>query len=283
MSKKPTNSDLFLNSSEYKLLLNPEMFTDWEKGFADYWKIIKEVAKQEDIKILENENPLKLKKKIVAFYDTENLDLRKNKFLLRYKRKFSGDELKSGAEYTLKYRNREAEKVVAVDISTGKGFTAKHDEIELESDIVYYSKLNNDLDISYTMANGIDLEEKPIPNIAELIKVYPVIKTLGLSGDTKLVKVAAVDANEKMVVPGKLEFGDDLFGRMDITVWLIETENGVISVPEFSFDHPFHNDKRYNEKAMLKCTSFINKLKEYKSEWVVPGELKASVVFNLAK
>ncbi len=276
------SSNLFLNSSEYKLLLNPEMFTDYEKGFAEYWTIIKTVAKQEKIEIIESKNPMKKKHKVVTFYDTKNLDLRKSKFLLRYKRKFKGNELKPGAEYTLKYRNRNAEKVVEVDLKTGEGFTPKHDEIELESDIVYYSSLNGKQDISFTMANGIDLEETPIPNIGELVKVYPAINSIGLDADTKLVKVANVVSDERMVMPGKLDFGDGLFGRMDMTVWIIETDKGIISVPEFSFDHPFSKDKKYNEDAMKKCTSFIDKLKEYKPEWVVPGKLKASVVFELA-
>ncbi len=280
-AKKPVRSDIFLNSSEYKLLLNPKMFTDYEKGFQDYWEIIKTVAKQEGINIIEKDNPMKTKHKDISFYDTENLDLQKHSFLLRYKRKYKGNEYKPGAEYTLKYRNRSAEKVIDVDLKTGVGFTAKHEEIELESDIVYNSALNGKLDISYTMANGIDLEEKPISNIEELVKVYPVIKTIGLDADTKLVRVANVIADERMVMPGKLDFGDGLFGRMDMTVWIIQTEDGKISVPEFSFDHPFSQDKKYSDEAMQKCTSFIDKLKEYKPEWVVPGVLKAAVVFDL--
>ena len=84
-----------------------------------------------------------------------------------------------------------------------------------------------------------------------------------------------------MVAPGKLDFGDGLFGRMDMTIWLLETESGLIKIPEFSFDHAFKKDSPWDEKAMRKCTSFITKLHDAYPGWVVDGELKAAILFKL--
>ena len=113
--------------------------------------------------------------------------------------------------------------------------------------------------------------------------IYPALNTLGLPDETPLVLASGVAADEWMVVPGKLDFGDGLYGRMDMTVWLLEGTDGIILVPEFSFDHPFYPDKSYNPVAMEKCRTFINKLNEKYPEWVVPGELKAATLFNLKK
>ena len=83
----------FLNSSEYKLLLNPEYFQDYTQGFAQYWEIVKEVAAEQGIAVLESEKPLKLGHKQVSFWDTEDLALRKNSFLLRRKSSYKDGAL----------------------------------------------------------------------------------------------------------------------------------------------------------------------------------------------
>ena len=86
-----------------------------------------------------------------------------------------------------------------------------------------------------------------------------------------------------MVRPGKLDFGDGLYGRMDMTIWFVELGGKQISIPEFSFDHPFYKDKKYDNDAMERCTSYINKLEEKYPDWVVPGKLKAVYLFDFMK
>ena len=93
-----------LNSSEYKLLLNNEKFNDYEAGFKNYWSIVKTVANNNNIPILENKNPFKLKHKEVSFFDTENLDLRKYGFLIRQRVNYKGNNKKPGVEFTVKYK-----------------------------------------------------------------------------------------------------------------------------------------------------------------------------------
>lgn len=276
-------AEYFLNSSEYKLLLSPELFGDKEAGFQQYWDIITEVASELGIPVIVNENPLKMKHKEVSFFDTENLDLRKNGFLLRQKLKYKGEEKQSSYEYAVKYRHIDPVTALNMDLSLAEGYASKYGQIELESDIVYYSSANGGLHTSYTVSNSIKLEVGPNMNVGTFSAIYPALTTLGLPEDTQLVLASGVAADEWMVVPGKLDFGDGLYGRMDMTVWLLTTPEGIISVPEFSFDHPFYEDRDFDPVAMEKCTTFINKLNEKHPEWVVPGELKAATLFNLNK
>ncbi|MCK5520308.1 MAG: hypothetical protein KAI81_04285 [Candidatus Marinimicrobia bacterium] len=277
--------DLFLNSSEYKLLLSPAKFTNPTDAFAEYWEVIKKVAGEEGIPVLAKEKPLKEKHKAVSFLDTKNLDLRKNGFLLRHKRTYKGNDLALKVEYTLKYRNRLPEKVRPIDMSIGEGYTAKHEEIELESDIVYSSVLNGALDATYTVGNAFDSEEgSVIKTVGDIAKRFPVLNTVKLDPETELVLAANVIADERMVQMGHLDFGDGLMGRMDMAIWTFTTEDGKeISVPEFSFDHPFSRDKEYSKEAMNKCASFINKLETATPDWIEPGVLKAAVIFNIAE
>ncbi|MEA3287758.1 MAG: hypothetical protein U9Q77_10355 [Candidatus Marinimicrobia bacterium] len=270
----------FLNSSEYKLLLNPEMFGDYKQGFAQYWDIIKTVAADQGIEIIKSEKPLKLGHKEVSFFDTKDLELRQNNFLLRQKVKYKGEHKNPGVEYGVKYRQTNPEKTMALDLSMAEGYTPKYDRIELESDIVYYSVKNGDHETTYAVSNSIQLENQPEMKLAEFIKIYPVLGNLGIDPESKLNLVADMAADEWMVKPGKLDFGGGLHGRMDMTVWILQTEMGEIRIPEFSFDHDFLPNAHWDAAAMEKCTGFIEELYKYQPEWVVPGTLKAAALFK---
>jgi len=272
--------EYFLNSSEYKLLLNAEMFGDYEKGFAEYWQIIKEVAAAEGIPVLEKDNPLKVKHKQVSFWDTEGLDLRKNSFLLRRKSKYKDGEIAPGYEFGLKFRQPDQATTLSKDLSMTDGYVPKFDRIELESDIVYYSAKNGGDDVTYAVSNSVQLDDMPSNTYGGFVKIYPVLATLGISEEAELSMVAGTAVEEWMVKPGKLDFGDGLYGRMDMSVWIVETEEGELRIAEFSFDHDFTKDSQYDAEAMKRCTTFINKLNDYKPEWSEVGKLKAAYLFE---
>ncbi len=274
--------EYFLNSSEYKLLLNPDKFADMAKGFEAYWGIINEIATAEGIAVIPSEHPLKLKHKEVSFFDTDSLDLRKNGFLLRQKLKYKDGEKISAYEFAVKYRNPDPVIALSTDLSLAEGYTPKYGQIELESDIVYNSRANGATHTTFTVSNSIKLDEEPVMTTGTFATIYPILSKLNLAAETPLALVAGLAADEWMVVPGKLDFGDGLYGRMDMTVWILPTEAGDVLIPEFSFDHPFYEDRKYDDGAMEKCTEFINKLQVAYPEWVVPGALKAAAIFDMA-
>jgi len=272
-----------LNSSEYKLLLNNEKFDDYEAGFKNYWSIVKTVANNNNIPVLENEDPYELKHKEVSFFDTKNLDLRKSGFLIRQKVGYKDDHKKPGFEFGVKYRQSNPKDALSVDLTLAQGYTPKYDTIELESDVVYNAISNGGRDIKYSVSNSIKLDQAPEMTLDAFVKIYPALGVLDVSPSTSLHLVAGVSADEWMVIPGRLDFGDGLFGRVDMTIWIVKTENGELRIPEFSFDHPFLEDREYNKEAMRRCTDFIDKLQKFESSWVVPGALKAAFLFGDAQ
>ena len=272
-----------LNSSEYKLLLNNEKFDDYEAGFKNYWSIVKTVANNNNIPVLENENPYELKHKEVSFFDTKNLDLRKSGFLIRQKVGYKDDHKKPGFEFGVKYRGSNPKDALSVDLTLAEGYTPKYDKIELESDVVYNAISNGGRDIKYSVSNSIKLDRAPEMTLGAFVKIYPALGALDVSPSTSLHLVAGVSADEWMVVPGKLDFGDGLFGRVDMTIWIVQTENGEVRIPEFSFDHPFLENREYSKEAMARCTDFIDKLQKFEPNWVVPGALKAAFLFGDAR
>jgi hypothetical protein len=272
-----------LNSSEYKLLLNNKKFDDYEAGFKNYWSIVKTVANNNNVPVLENENPYKLKHKEVSFFDTKNLDLRKSGFLIRQKVGYKDDHKKPGFEFGVKYRRSNPKDALSVDLTLAEGYTPKYDKIELESDVVYNAISNGGRDIKYSVSNSIKLEKSPEMTLGAFVKIYPALGALDVSPSTSLHLVAGVSADEWMVIPGRLDFGDGLFGRVDMTIWIVQTENGELRIPEFSFDHPFLEDREYNKEAMRRCTNFIDELQKFQPDWVAPGALKAAFLFGDAR
>jgi hypothetical protein len=276
-----TGQDYFLNSSEYKLLLSADFFEDHQAGFAAYWDTIQSVAAAQGIAVRPSEAPLKIGHKKVSFLDTENRDLRKASMLIRRKVKIKKGEQAPGFEYGVKFRDRNPRVALSKDLSLAAGYERKFEEIELESDIVYYSKDNGDITTSYTVSNSIDLDVDPEHVIGSFINYFPILGSLGLDPSTPLSYIAGIEVDEYMIKMGHLEFGDGLEGRMDMTIWVMDTKDGQIVLPEFSFDHPFLKDRKYDPIAMEKCNRFINDLHDAAPEWTIPGELKAATLFYL--
>ena len=270
-----------LNSSEYKLLLSADKFDDPLTGFKNYWKIVKTVAKNQGIKVIEKEQPLELKHKEISFFDTESLALRKAGFLIRQKVKYENGHKKPGFEYGVKYRQTDPTDALAVDLILNNGYTPKSETIELESDVVYFSRNSRSTETTYSVSNSILLDEAPEMRLGAFSDIYPVLGELGIPETTPLIKVAGVSADEWMVVPGKLDFGDGLYGRVDMTVWIVPTTAGEQKIPEFSFDHSFIDGRQYEQTAMGRCKDFMLRLQEYDPDWVVPGTLKAAFLFEL--
>lgn len=269
-----------LNSSEYKLLLNADKFDDPLIGFKNYWEIVKTVAKNNDISVLEKTKPLTLKHKEVSFFDTEKLELRKAGFLIRQKVKYKNGLKQPGFEYGVKYRQTDPADALAVDLVLHDGYTPKDETIELESDIVYFSRNGESSETTYSISNSILLDTAPEMVLGSFADIYPALGKLGIPKTTPLIKAAGVSADEWMVAPGKLDFGDGLFGRVDMSVWIIPTENGELRISEFSFDHPFLDGKKYAKDAMTRCTDFMVKLQEFEPDWVISGALKAAFLFE---
>ena len=271
-----------LTSSEYKLLLNPEYFDDYKQGFEDYWSIIQEVAAEQNIPILESDKPLTLGLRHVGFFDTQNFDLRKKGYVIRRRIALKKGERKLGVEYCLKYRSADPQNVTTADVTIAEGYTPKDDDIVLESDIVYNSILNQKTETVFSVQNSIELNDNPPMTIGEFAKIYPVLSTLEISLDEELLLVTGAESVEYKVKLGKLDFGDELYGKMSMSVWRVELEGKQLSIPEFSFDHPFHEDHKYSTESMELCTSFINKLYERNPEWATLGKSKTASLYELA-
>ena len=264
-----------LNSHEHKLLLNKDKFEDMDSAFRDYWDIVKTVAEEQGLKINEFDGGFERKHNQVAFYDTDNLDLNKNGFLIRKRIKYKKGQLDSAFILTIKFKANDYESASMADLALGEGYKPKSDVIEVEADIVAGAHPDSEPSVFYSVQNSVVLDVDPGSTLADYVKIFPVLKTLGLDLSLVLKPVNDIKAEEFIVKTGFIDYGNDLFGRVDMSAWII---NGNI-IPEFSYDHPLDNWDDIPSESVDECEAFIAALQQKAPDWYVDGKLKAAFVF----
>jgi len=274
--KAESQKRLPLNSHEHKLLLNAKKFENLEEAFSEYWEIVKLVAIKQNLKVVEFENKFKQKNRIVHFYDTKNFDLRKNGFLLRKRTKLYGDKPDSNFTLTIKFIHDEFNKAASTDLKLGAGYIPKDSVLVVEADIVNGKKADSNPTVFYSTQNTTILNKEPGELLADYAKIFPIIKLLSIDLSLNLAPVNGIEAMEYNIKPGLIDFGNELFGEVGISVREINGQK----IPEFSFDHSMEGWKEIPEKSKKHCESFIRHLQAKEPDWFVDGKLKTSFVFN---
>ena len=274
--KKESEHKLPLNSHEHKLLLNANKFENTENAFSEYWQIVKKIAIEQDLKVVEYENHLKQKHRIVNYYDTKNFDLRKKGFVIRKRTPLVGNKLDTTFTYTIKYINEDLNQTATMDLSLGDGYIPKDSILVAEADIVNGKNADSKPTMLYSTGNSTYLNYEPGELLSDYAKIFPVLMTLDIDQSEKLLVVNGVEAKEYNIKPGLIDFGNNLFGEVGMSVREI---NGL-KIPEFSFDHSLESWNEIPEKNIKACEEFINHLQAYAPDWYVTGKLKTEFIFN---
>jgi hypothetical protein len=276
VDKKETENRLPLNSHEHKLLLNANKFENTENAFSEYWQIVKKIAIEQDLKVVEFENNLKQKHRVVHYYDTQYFDLRKKGFLIRKRTKLIGTHLDSTFTITFKFVDEEYDRAAITDLTLGEGYIPKDSVLVVEADFVNGKSEDSKPTIFYSAQNSIVLNEEPGETLADYAKIFPILVTLEIDLSEKLIPVNGIEAKEYGIKPGLVDFGNNLLGEVGISVREI---NGL-KIPEFSFDHSMEGWKEIPEKNKKECEGFINHLQANAPDWFVEGKLKTAFVFE---
>jgi len=265
-----------LDAHEHKLLLNNEKFENIQNAFSEYWEIVKQVASEQDLKVVEFENKFKQKNRIVQYYDTKNFDLRKKKFLIRKRTKLIGNELDTTFTYTFKYINEDFDKAATMHLVLGEGYIPKDTVLVAEADIVNGKNADSKPTILYSTKISTIINKEPGELLSDYAKIFPILATLDIDPSEKLMPVNGVEAKEYNIKPGIIDFGNNLLGEVGMSVREI---NGY-KIPEFSFDHSLEGWKDIPDKSKKDCAEFINHLQANAPDWYVEGKLKTAFVFD---
>lgn len=265
-----------LGEHEHKLLLNPEKFADLEQGFESCWEIVKTTAEANAVQVKEYDEDFERSHYYAAFYDTDDLQLSRKGFLIRKRTKVKDGRPDDTFKLTLKFKSTDHAEAAAADVHLAEEYDSKQDNPEVEADIVNGPGPDSEPSTFYTVKNSIKLEQDPGGTVADYASVFPVLGTLGIDPATKLVPVNGIEVDVHVVTPGRLDFGNDLSGEVDISVWIIDGK----AIPEFSFDHSLDHWESVPSSSVDACESFVGLLQKAAPEWCVDGKLKSTFVYE---
>lgn len=267
-----------LREHEHKLLLNPEKFADLEQGFERCWGIVKTTAEANAVQVEEYGEDSERSHYYAAFYDTEDLQLSSKGFLIRKRTKVKDGVPSDSFKLTLKFKSADhaAAAAAAADVLLAEEYDPKQEIAEVEADIVNGPSPDSTPSSFYTVKNSIKLKQDPGSTVADYASVFPVLGTLGVDLEAKLVPVNGIEVDVHVFTPGRLDFGNDISGEVDISVWMIDGK----AIAEFSFDHSLDNWESVPSSSVDPCESFISLIQKAAPEWCVDGKLKATFVYE---
>ena len=265
-----------LGEHEHKLLLNPEKFEDLEQGFEGCWEIVKATAEANGLQVIEYDEDYDRSRYYASFYDTDDLQLSRKGFLIRKRTKVKDGRRDDTFKLTLKFKSTDLAAAAAADVLLADGHNSKQGDIEVEADIVNGPGPDSEPSTFYTVKNSIKLDKDPGGTLADYAAVFPVLGTLGIDPATELVPVNGIEVDVYVVTPGRLDFGNDLSGEVDISVWIIDGQ----AIPEFSYDHSLDHWESVPSSSVDLCESFIGLLQSAAPEWCVDGRLKSTFVYE---
>lgn len=265
-----------LSEHEHKLLLNPEKFADLDEGFDGLWEIVKSTAEANGVQVQEYVEDYERSRYYAAFYDTEDLQLSRKGYLIRKRTKVKDGHRDDKYKLTLKFKTTDHAEAAAADVHLSEEYDSKQEPLEVEADVVNGSGPDSEPSTYYTVKKSITLNKDPGGTLADYAAVYPVLGTLDIDPATKLVPVNGIEVDVYVVTPGKLDFGNDVSGEVDISVWMIDDE----AIAEFSFDHSLDHWESVPSSSVEACESFVNLLQKAAPEWCVDGKLKSTFVYK---
>ncbi len=251
----------FVNSTEYKFLVNPAFFVKSRKaGYAKVWKVVKSIAENSGYAVVEARQPYKEELSTKEYMDTPDFKLRKMGYVLRRQEKYKNGKPSGKYKYTGKYISTDLSKILGSDFGAALG-------------VKYSSKIEDN--VSLTAANNfkdyfeLAIKVKSKKNLGYKLKdyaqFYPKMLNLGLSGDTELVGKKVYSYT---TAPGEIVFGKRAKVEVEIEVWT-RKKNGKPFVIDCSYTL---KTKNYSEMvdALIKAEGFLKKLGEEASNLKFP-------------
>ncbi len=247
----------YLNSREYKLMINKDLFKDKEEGIKKVTSIIK--SQVESQRGTFNSDIPEEKSKKVWYLDTKNHDLyEKNGLLIRVKE----NQAKSEYKVEIKIRNLDRNKAASYDPyhpQSNSNYDFKRKQYKFEEDIT--------TPLKSIFSGSSVFEYNDIPGLNSYNDIESIYPSLGLDISDKrenLVKVNDFEANEFNPKLGEIEFATGNAAQIQLSIWYLPKYSILPCIVEFDInveaEKPFNeNDDTFKEFPESKIGE-INKL-----------------------
>ena len=239
-----------LDSREFKLILRPKIFKNFNKGIKKIQKII-------DFKVdtlngrFKPDPDIKLIHRRTYYLDTVNYKLRSKNFFLRVR------EDKQSNKYTTTLKCRHPDRYISAEYDLS-GPT--NHNIKFEEDIIapHISKFSISADFNSD-------QEPEINNLAELNKMFPKLGKYDVS-EGRLEKVNNFEAREISVELGKISYNDknvknekghDNEINTSLNFWYLSKKERIPLIVEFTYDYSAKNKGKWEKNKNNKLKTRI--------------------------
>lgn len=262
---------------EYKILLKPERFFRRER-FEEYWGILREIAGHCGVKVKTNDRAFHSLVREVLFYDTNKFDLYRNAFILRKRTFYKDGWPEPDHELTVKFRHADMDAAARVDIHPHlegeRRIKFKEELLPLRDEIGGMRSLYSHNCVLVTPKIVLD------KGLHDISNVFPALKDIDVSPETKIELVNNVAVEEVQVDPGFFDFGHGLEAKATIAVWRNRASETSL-VGEFAFQAKFHRIDEIHQKAKTLSEKFYRAVQTHAPEWVQLGTTKTAMVYKM--
>lgn len=266
-----------LHYREYKILLRPERFTA-PQSFKDFWRAVKRVAKEFDVKLEEADDAFVNQVREVLFFDTPSFDLYNNHFIVRLRTHYHEGWPAGTPELTVKFRHADFEKAANVDV---RPVLAGETRIKFKEELLPQPDKLGEIRSIYSHNAVLALPREAI-NLAlrNITHAFPAFREIEEKGDAPIELVNDMAVEEVQVNVGLCHFGHHYTGKTTIAVWRSrKLEQPVCG--EFAFQCKFRKSDDVHAMTLEKAAAFHKRLQEAAADWVLLGTTKTALVYGM--
>jgi uncharacterized protein YjbK len=238
-----------LDSREFKLILKPNLFKEFNSGIKKVQEVIDAEVKKLNGRFKPRDSDLKLKHRKTYYLDTSDFRLNSKSFFLRIR----ADKKSGNYDVTLKCSHPDRYISSAYDLSDLKMYDTKFEEDIIAPHISKFSTSVN-----------FEQDQKPkFDSIEELRSTFPGLISHEL-GHGKLLKVNNFEAMEISVKLGKIVYdgeknntNDDNKITLLLNLWYSPKDESMPVIVEFTYSYrainvsPSISNKRNKENTLI--------------------------------
>jgi len=247
-----------LQSREYKVMLDHQLFLDRKSALKELWQDLRRVADVDGV--MSNEKFDCVEKRVIRFIDTSESLLRRNDLILRHRQAADGGE----SEFTLKCRSEDRYLAEGKDLRPAKGVKGKQ---KFEEDIAapFTSRFSRSLTIP---AKGDRLPK----TLADALGLYPSLADLRsdgrkCDGKTALEIVGRFTAHERVYKGPQFRLAEKFESTVAVILWS-GTWPGRVVAAELSFRYG-HKREQYPLATVEQAYHLFADVQRL--DWCLPG------------
>ncbi len=260
------------DSRELKLLIQTDVFANRADGYKQCWGIVKDLAAEMGIQVVEAKDPFDEGARKVMYLDTHSAELGNENLSLRLRIKLKDGKLESKVDLNLKYRRGDVDAVPSDAVTAAEGVKSS---FSYEEDIAGFidgvvGRHSSAASMACTI-KGVAADKLTGNTLGVYAEYFPSLAVLGIPLDSQLEMVGGIAIREHKVTPGELDFGQGMNTEVDISVWY-DFDTGRIITTEISYGSALGPDAP--AEAVARAAAFFNALQEKMSTILSPGGMK---------